>query len=151
MFGQTVTSQPCFTYPSQQPSLSSMFDELNVPTRGPPSPYAADQGRPASTGPSTGNFCGNFYQPFGTRVRMDIPTEKSLFLSPKRFPHIHRSLYFVHSAKSSIYSSTFFGPKKFYGDEFDFKKEPLHPQDRRRIRFGLKSVVDLSSRWTCKT
>ena len=71
-----------------------------------------------------------------------IPIAKSLFSSHKKFAHIQRSIQSIHSAKSVIYGSTFFGARKFYNDEFDFKKEPLHPHDRRKIRFGLKSVVD---------
>ena len=48
----------------------------------------------------------------------------------------------LHRAKSYVYGSTFFGEKKFYADEFDFTKEPLHPHKRRQLRFGLKSLVD---------
>ena len=36
----------------------------------------------------------------------------------------------------------FSGKKNFYAEEFDFKKDPIHPEDRRKIRFGLKSAVD---------
>ena len=41
-----------------------------------------------------------------------------------------------------MYTTSFFGDKKFYNDEFDFKKAPLHPDNRRKIRFGLKSILD---------
>ena len=57
-------------------------------------------------------------------------------------PQIQRSLSSINTAKSFAYSSNFFGLKKFYGEEFNFKTAPLHPPDRRKIRFGLKSIVD---------
>ena len=67
---------------------------------------------------------------------------RTLFPASKKFPQIHRSLSSIHNAKSFVYSSNFFGLKKFYNDEFDFSKAPLHPDERRKIRFGLKSIVD---------
>ena len=67
---------------------------------------------------------------------------RSLFPSPGIFSHIQRSSISLHTAKGHIYGSTFFGKKAYYGDEFDFKKQPLHPHDRRKIRFGLKGLVD---------
>ena len=67
---------------------------------------------------------------------------RSLFPETKAIPQIQRSLYSINTAKSFAYSSNFFGLKKYYGDEFNFKIAPLHPADRRKIRFGLKSIVD---------
>ena len=72
----------------------------------------------------------------------NIPIAQRLFQSPKSFSRVRRSLSSVLSAKSFVYGTTFFGPKNYYSDEFDFTKEPLHPAHRRKIRFGLKSIVD---------
>ena len=69
-------------------------------------------------------------------------TSRQLFPDTKMFSHIYRSLPSILNAKSFIYSTSFFGDKKFYIDEFDFKKTPLHPDNRRKIRFGLKSLLD---------
>ena len=71
-----------------------------------------------------------------------IPIAPKLFSSPKTFSRIRRSLNSVLAAKAYVCGSTFFGKKNFYDEEFDFKKGPLHPADRRKIRFGLKSAVD---------
>ena len=72
----------------------------------------------------------------------DFSTSRSLFPESKTIPQVQRSLYSINTAKSFAYSSNFFGLKKYYGDEFNFKLAPLHPADRRKIRFGLKSIVD---------
>ena len=72
----------------------------------------------------------------------DSHFERCLFNDTKSAYHIRRSLSSMNSAKSFIYSSTFFGERKFYADEFDFKSGPLNPTDRRKIRFGLKSIAD---------
>ena len=65
-----------------------------------------------------------------------------LFRPPSNYSRIQRNLSSIFKAKSHIYGSTFFGEKKFYAEEFDFTKEPLHPNKRRQLRFGLKSLVD---------
>ena len=70
------------------------------------------------------------------------PIKRSLFSDPGKFSHIQRSLSSLHLAKSHVYSNNFFGQKRFFGEEFDFSKTPLHPRDRRKVRFGLKSIVD---------
>ena len=61
---------------------------------------------------------------------------------PQKYFAVQRSLNSILSAKSHVYTSTFFGKNNFYAEEFDFKKDPIHPLDRRKIRFGLKSIVD---------
>ena len=70
------------------------------------------------------------------------PVTRRLFSGSKDFSYIFRSLQSVQNAKSCIYSTSFFGEKKFYADDFDFSKAPLHPENRRKIRFGLKSILD---------
>ena len=72
----------------------------------------------------------------------DSHFERCLFTNSKSASHIRRSLSSINSAKAFVYSSTFFGDRKFYADEFDFKSGPIHPTDRRKIRFGLKSIAD---------
>ena len=132
-------NEPVSSAPS---SLSSLFEDLSEVIRVSPLEHSKVCSKPAEAGVATENVYGNFNQPANTSFRMDIPAAKSLFSSPKKFSHIQRSVHSLHSAKSVIYGSTFFGPRKFYGEEFDFSKEPIHPTDRRRIRFGLRSVVD---------
>ena len=72
---------------------------------------------------------------------LSSPVNRSIFSATCKFSYIQRSLASIYNAKPHVYSNTFFGLKKFYGDEFDFKSS-LHPNDRRKIRFGLKSNVD---------
>ena len=72
----------------------------------------------------------------------DIPMAQKLFSSPKTFNKVRRSLSSVLAAKSYVYGCTFFGCKNLYNEEYNFKKEPIHPATRRELRFGLKSIVD---------
>ena len=65
-----------------------------------------------------------------------------MFMSSKNYHFIKKSLSSVNSARAQSYSSCFFGNEKWYCEDFDFEKLLLHPNDRRKIRFGLKSNVD---------
>ena len=69
-------------------------------------------------------------------------TEKNLFSSLKKFPHIRRSLASIHAAKSQLYSAAIFGRSKWYAEEFDFAVAPFTVAQRRKFRFGLNSCVD---------
>ena len=129
-------------YPTPHPAVSPRFADLSEFIK---------QQRPDSTsdGPATlssGQLHGDSIQHvnrasnFGDNF--SFPVARGLFSSPTNFGHIQRTLSSVFNAKSHVYGSTFFGKKAFYTHEFDFKKEPLHPSDRRKIRFGLKGLVD---------
>ena len=126
--------------PTPKPSASSIFAGLRELVH----PSAADRPNDGPSGPRSGQFNMASSLQFNTSKEFypGTPMAYNLFSSPKTFSKIKRSLSSVFAAKSHLYSSTFFGSKVFYNDEFDFKKEPIHPGSRRQIRFGLKSVVD---------
>ena len=67
---------------------------------------------------------------------------KSMFVALKTFPHLRRSLFSLNSARSHIYSASYFGNSKWYSEGVDFGKTALTTHERRKIRFGLKSNVD---------
>ena len=78
-------------------------------------------------------------------LNLEVPPPIScrLISDVKKSPHIFRSLLLIQNAKSFIYTTPFFGDKMFYADDFDFTKAPLHRENRRNIRFRLKSILDL--------
>ena len=142
MFAEPQPTRPAMPVPTPKPSISTMFSGLKDLVQNVSS-------RPAVKGPgenrsgSNDMFLGQeIFDSSNTSHNVDIPMARSLFSSPKNFSKIRRSLSSIFTAKSYVFCSTFFGQKSFYGDEFDFKKEPLHPNKRRQIRFGLKSIVD---------
>ena len=55
---------------------------------------------------------------------------------------ICESLTPVNAARSQLYSACFFGNEKWYDENCDFEKLIIHPIDRRKFRFGLKSNVE---------
>ena len=65
-----------------------------------------------------------------------------MFISLKNFPHLRRSLPSLNSARSHLYSSSFFGDTKWYSEGFDFGAKALTTTERRKFRFGMKSNVD---------
>ena len=71
-----------------------------------------------------------------------LEDRKSLFTSLKNFPHLRRSLPSLNSARSQLYSSSYFGNTKWYSEGFDFREKALSIPERRKFRFCLKSNVD---------
>ena len=143
MFSDQDTARPVMPVPSPKPSASAMFAglrELVHDTTAEPEHRLQDGPRAGQLGISDSGELSSISNQF--RLNSGIPIARMLFSYPKTFGKVRRSLSSVVAAKSYVYGSTFFGNKKFYNDEFDFKKQPLHPATRRQIRFGLKSVVD---------
>ena len=128
---------PC---PSPLPGISDMFEELGQFVRQSSTEQDSRRRRRADTGGSQANV------PNREREKINFEFESpiccQLFPERKRFWHIYRSLPSILNAKSFIYSTSFSGDRKFYSDEFDFKKAPLHPENRRKIQFGLKGILD---------
>ena len=128
---------PC---PSPLPGISDLFEELGQFVRQPSVNENVRNRSRSNTGqtPASDSNIVNENVVFG----VNPPVTRKLFSGTKNFSHIFRSLQSVQNAKSFIYSTSFFGEKKFYADDFDFNKTPLHPENRRKIRFGLKSILD---------
>ena len=128
--------------PTPQPKESSLIDELGQLLR----KKSTNRNTVGSNDQGSGKLNVDEYNFLSLQPKLkfqfDSHLERSLFTSPNSASHIRRSLSSINSAKSFVYGSTFFGDKKFYADEFDFKSGPLHPSDRRKIRFGLKSIAD---------
>ena len=127
--------------PTPNPATSSMFSGLSEYVQKVSSEPAYGS-RGVNSGLFNGIVSGHMDQSNEFNQSRGIPTAQKLFSFPKLFSKVQRSISSVLSAKSYVYGSNFFGKKCFYGDEFDFKKGPLHPSDRRKIRFGLKSIAD---------
>ena len=143
MFDQDLPGRTAkLPFPTPQPAVSQMFEDLGQFVRK-SSMRDVSKGN-GGTGESQyiKNLHTNFKEERVDGYEHELPMSRSLFSSPSKFSNIQRSLSSIHNAKSFVYSANFFGTKKFYSDEFDFKKTPLHPSDRRKIRFGLKSLVD---------
>ena len=143
MFGQSVTNRPSvMQYPTPQPGVSQMFEELGNFIRKPPSQNDYEVGASTNQGAGEVELETKINSSSSDRYAIGSPIKRTLFSAPSKFSYIQLSLASIHTAKSHIYSNNFFGQKKFYRDEFDFAKTPLHPTDRRKIRFGLKGIVD---------
>ena len=127
--------------PSPQPANSALFSGLRELVQETSANSTSDNSA-RSSGPFERSVALNFDRSGESKQNREIPSAHRLFPSPKSFCRIQRSLSSILSAKSRVYSSTFFGKKSLYAEEFDFKKDPIHPEDRRKIRFGLKSAVD---------
>ena len=142
IFRRHETERPASLPSPSNRGISQMFDDLSQYVRS--SSGDRKSGGQGGTGTSHGieNVCHSSSHERKVEYELDLPVNRTLFADSKKFAQIQRSLISVHNAKSFVYSSNFFGQKRFYNDEFDFKKTPLHPDDRRRIRFGLKSIVD---------
>ena len=128
------SSLPC---PTPLPGFSQMFDDLGQFVRS-----QQTQESPGNNRGSGANYDTFHNQNIVANNEAELPIQRTLFPPPSKFSHILRSLVSIHNAKSFVYSSNFFGLKKYYTEEFDFSKSPLHPRERRKIRFGLKSIVD---------
>ena len=125
--------------PTPQPCVSQLFELGNFFRK--PSPQEDERiGGVANIGVHYEKLI-NIVQENSEDYMLSSTINSNLISSPCKFSYIQRSLASIHNAKSHVYSNTFFGLKKFYGDEFDFKS-PLRPNYRRKIRFGLKSTVD---------
>ena len=131
------TSMPL---PTTHPATSSMFSGLSELVQKVSSEPAYHSSQ-ANAGLFQRIASGYLNQSNEFNLNCGLPTAQKLFSSPKTFSRVQRSINSVLSAKSYVYGSNFFGKKSFYRDEFDFKKGPLHPSDRRKIRFGLKSIA----------
>ena len=125
-------------FPTPQPAVSQMFEDFGQFVRKSSIRHVSKGNGGTGESPNIKNLHTNFKEERVDGYEHELPMSRSLFSSPSKFTNIQRSLY----SKSFVYSANFFGTKKFYSDEFDFKKTPLHPSDRRKIRFGLKSLVD---------
>ena len=68
--------------------------------------------------------------------------DRKLFPKSPRFSHVRRSLASVNAARSFQYGAKFFGNAKRYTDELKVVEKMESNEDRRKFRFGLKSVVD---------
>ena len=126
-------------HPTPLPGLSQMFDDFGQFVRSPPTEESPGDNR--GNGDNNVTFHKNM-QNIIANNEAEPPIQRTLFSPPSKFSHILRSLVSIHNAKSFVYSSNFFGLVKYYTEEFDFNKSPLHPRERRKIRFGLKSIVD---------
>ena len=126
--------------PTPRPNVSQLFEELGNCIRKP----QKNEGVHSGTNKGTFNeeVLSNINRENHVNYSFSSPIKRSLFSDPSKFSHIQRSLSSLHLAKSHVYSNNFFGQKRFFGEEFDFSKAPLHPRDRRKVRFGLKSIVD---------
>ena len=128
---------PC---PSPLPGISDLFEELGQFVRQPSANENFRNRSRSNAGHTPANDSNILYG--NVNFGVNPPVTRRLFSGTKNFSHIFRSLQSVQNAKSFIYSSSFFGEKKFYADDFDFNKAPVHPENRRKIRFGLKSILD---------
>ena len=125
--------------PTPQPSESRWVDDLTQLLR----QSVGDPGLGQSSSANSGKFQDiKNVDPYQFKLPILEQVERSLFPSIKNISHVRRSLASINTAKSYAYSSTFFGQKRFYADDYNFKNGPLHPNDRRKIRFGLKSIAD---------
>ena len=68
--------------------------------------------------------------------------DRKLFPKSPRFSHVRRSLASVNAARSFQYGAKFFRNTKWYTDELKVVEKMDSNEDRRKFRFGLKSVVD---------
>ena len=68
--------------------------------------------------------------------------DKKLFPQSPRFPHVRRSLASVNAACLFQYGCKFFENVKRYKDELKVVGKMDSNEDRRKFRFGFKSVVD---------
>ena len=114
---------PC---PTPLPGISDMFEELGQYVRQSTTEQDSRRRTQADTGGSQTKVSSHERE----KVNFDFesPISRKLFPQTKEFSHIYRSLPSIQNAKSFIYTSSFFGDKKFYHDEFDFKKAPLLPE-----------------------
>ena len=67
---------------------------------------------------------------------------QKMFKSWEKYQFVKRSLSSINAARSQLYSSCFFGNEKWYTESCDFEKIIIHPIERRKFRFGLKSCVE---------
>ena len=68
--------------------------------------------------------------------------DNKLFPKTPIFSHVRWSLTSVNKARSFQYGSKFFGNVKRYTDELKVVEKMDSNEDRRKFRFGFKSVVD---------
>ena len=142
LFGRNEPDRPTvMPVQTPQPCVSQLFEELGIFFRK-PSPQEDERvGGVANKGVHNEKLITYIAQGNSDDYMLSSPINRSLFSAPCKFSY-SKSIGPIPNAKSLVYSNTFVGLKKFCGDEFDFKT-PLHPNERRKIRFGLKSFVDL--------
>ena len=103
-----------------------MFDDLGQVVRNQPSHRSSV----SNTGSGENQECYhvNIKRDRNKDYAVELPIKRSLFPPPNNFSHILRSLVSIHNAKSYVYSSNFFGLKKYYSEEFNFGNAPYTPE-----------------------
>ena len=129
-------------FPTPHPAASPLFAGLSDLIKKPASRVGRDGPMGFGSGQCDGSATQNINLSNNLNQNFSIPMARSLFSPTSNFSKIQRSLPSLYTAKSHVYGSTFFGKKACYSCDFDFKKQPIHPHDRRKIRFGLKGLVD---------
>lgn len=142
LFASPAPARLPMPFPTPHPAASSLFTGLSDLIKKPASQSGHDGPMGLGSGQCDDFSSKNVNLSNNLNPNFTIPMARSLFSPPSKFSNIQRSLHSLYAAKSYVYGSTFFGRKAFYASEFDFQKQPVHPHDRRKIRFGLKGLVD---------